>query len=484
MNEKYREKLEKIKSCKHPTMDKRDYLYPDEVVRNAMEAAINEKELQDISVTANHVNGNLNDTMRATMMWIIYYGVEKLGLKKISVLSFPLDPIIKASYVAIAWLDDYAKPNTIDGYSKFMTDLTHAFYHELKPWYDRLNIHSMSTTNTKCYNRYDYDPDMPLTNIYIRLLNSHLSLAAKYYGGCHGNRTSDIFRNRARDSKSVNYSLKIHLLEVELLRYIATIDPKDTINWLKSDKPDIVKESQYLPPEILSEAFYCVSYTNPAINNLTVSEIVEPEMIVSQLTKEEISTIGGKPKYLTKSEIAELKSLITNYGNNVGEDMMTGFNIDMKRAEMIKTIDDIANIASGNYSLDSIKGIDKISSAVMNKYINITDSDSEKVINDKINIRSMLYYDILCLVPSVIKYMVTPDGEIIELPIDALKCILAYKYSAEIEKDMEDDSITTMLTSTNTDIPKDIDRLNVKARSTIKDIMGTLESRWRSQYLK
>ena len=481
MNEKYREKLEKIKSYKHSDLSKRDYLYPDEVVRNAMEAAINESELQDISITSKHISASPNDTMRATMMWVIYYGVEKLGLKKISTMIFPLKPIIKASYVAVAWIDTNApKDYVIDSYSNYMTELVNASAHELKPWYDRLNIHSMFATNTTCYNRYDCDPDMPLTNIYRRLMGMHLSLATKYSAGCHGKRLISLFRDRSRNFMSINYSLNIHLLEVALVKFIASVDPKDTINWLKSDKPDIVKESQYLPPEILAEAFYCASYTNPAINNLTSSGIVSPEVIISQLTKEEVVTIG-KIQHLTKSEFAEFKPLMIEYGNKLGEDMMTGFNHLRKKSDMIKTIE---NIAAGNYSLESIKDVDKISPSIIRKYIYITDTDSEQDIKTKLNIRSMLYYDILSFAPSVIKYMVTPDGEVIELPIDALEYTLVHNYITDIEEGASNDSIEEMVNGANNFILINIDRLDVKVRSAIRDIMGTLESRWRSQYLK
>lgn len=481
MNENYRKKLEKIKGCKHSDPSERDYLYPDEVVRNVVEAAINESELQDISITSKHISANPNDTMRATMMWVIYYGVEKLGLKKMSVTIFPLNPIIKASYVAVAWIDANApKDHVINSYSDYMTKLADASYPELKPWYDRLNIHSMLTTNTTCYNKYDCDPDMPLTNIYRRLMGMHLSLATKYSAGCHGNGLIRLFRNRSRAFKSISDSLNIHLLEVALVKFVASADPKDTINWLKSDKPDIVKESQHLPPEILAEAFYCASYTNPAINNLTCSGIVSPEVVISQLTKEEVVTIGEK-QYLTKSELSELRPLMVEYNNKIGEDMMTGFNHLRKRSDMIKTIE---SIAAGNYSLESIKDVDKISVSVMRKYIYITDTDSEQDIKTKLNIRSMLYYDILSFAPSVIKYMVTPDGEVIELPIDALKYTLVHNYITDIEEGTSDDSIEEMVNGANNFILINIDRLDVKVRSTIRDIMGTLESRWRSQYLK
>ena len=120
----------------------------------------------------------------------------------------------------------------------------------------------------------------------------------------------------------------------------------------------------------------------------------------------------------------------------------------------------------------------------MRKYIYIADTDSEQDIKTKLNIRSMLYYDILSFAPSVIKYMVTPDGEVIELPIDALKYTLVHNYITDIEEGTNDDSIEEMVNVANNFILINIDRLDVKVRSTIRDIMGTLESRWRSQYLK
>lgn len=322
MNEKYIEELRALNYGEWH-QDLKGRWYPVGIMKKVAEDVVYNKKLQKFSITDKHVFGNRDDAMRATMMWIIYYAVEKLGLKSLTEISFPDTCVEAVSYIAIAWLDDYAKPNNIESYAEFMTyNITPTSSNDLVPWFDRLNIKTIAGNNGRCYNRYDDDPRTPLTNIYMKLRGDHLESASNFTGGCCGymSQLINIFDNRGANTISIHDSLIVYYLETRLLEYIALYYPKDLINWFKVSGVDI-RDSQYLPSEILAEAFYCLSYVDLPISNLIIKlDTTDPSTIISDLAVKDIVSHEGYP-YSETDDDRKLKSLINKYAKNLYSDI-------------------------------------------------------------------------------------------------------------------------------------------------------------------
>lgn len=147
----------------------------------------------------------------------------------------------------------------------------------------------------------------------------------------------------------------------------------------------------------------------------------------------------------------------------------------------------LSNILIQGYSekymdLDNVKFISS-------KYITINPSDDRDTIIKKLAIRKMLYIDVFVNSPIATDlFYRSAKGSVPELPLLALATVVVFKRYYELERDMCNDNIDHMAGIALDIEDQKIDRIQIietaQLRATFKDALGTLEGKWKREYLK
>lgn len=257
MNEKYKEMLAKYDNRKTSYGSENQQLY------NATDILICKKAVEDYEFCDpsefDDIIENDNTTcVKTALLWLIDYGVEKLGCTRIKYFSIFTRDFPLTMRFALAWIKAYAKNEENLNLPK-----EHIFYYMLSittlnnktyPWYDRANVLSINRYGNPLVSLPDYAE--PLTTISMKL--------TKY---CFQNIDSDAFSKAKlnipklfsmRAARTNEKKDKINSLELALYKILYAAFPDEILRHAAANG-EIVSNAFLIPKPILIQELCCLS---------------------------------------------------------------------------------------------------------------------------------------------------------------------------------------------------------------------------------
>lgn len=273
MNEKYKEMLAKYDNRKTSYGSENQQMY------NATDILICKKAVEDYefcdpSEFDDIIENDNPACVKTTLLWLIDYGVEKLGCTRIKYFSIFTRDFPLTMRFALAWIKAYAK-------NEENLDLPkeHIFYYMLSiatinnvtyPWYDRANVLSINRYAVPLITLPDYGE--PLTTISRQL--------TKY---CFQNIDNDTFA-KAKTNLPKLFSMraartngkkdKINSLELALYKLLYTAFPDEILRHAAANG-EIVMNAFLLPKPILIQTLCALSVHEKLTLFINVTNIDE-----------------------------------------------------------------------------------------------------------------------------------------------------------------------------------------------------------------
>lgn len=494
MNEKYQEIIEKY-NADYPvykeTLSDDGKWSLNRFFISGMKAGINDYEFCDYQEIDEYILKNRMDAWKASLLWSIYYAVDKLGCNRINCNLYWFDNenlINLIAHIALPWIKAYCGNISIDNYRDTFVNKVLPNANDkakLYLWYDILNIISLSKHNTLTI--YNDENALPLTSIYIELRNYNLSMnrSENLLIGSQGKLSNylNLFESKKRNI------IGAKLIHMELIKVIFSMNPDATMKFLKNDF-SICDKSNIFPTEILVEAVYYAAYASNGFRNAIKSfSTSDPVEILKKLRADDIKKIGETCAYkclINSTMLSEFNKALNAYYKKKFRKCVGIALVRLKFDKLEKDREKKDVLDSFKDNIEDCMNDKKFSYAYKN-YIIINSSDSTDCIKDKLDIRRILYWNAFDRAPDyVLNYISRNRFDDRELP-DTTLVKMALKLPHAINHDMKSNNINCMV-ETARDM-KYFDTLynymeNTSQKAIFESKLNKFEKCWNERYFK